>query len=245
MRTRRPWIALLVFAGLGLTVWEGWRATMVSFLWRGNYGLLECWGGEAFFLPAVQRFASQQPAGVRPSFELCAWSEHHYAGRFPGESVESQCWLPTQEHALLLTRAGESCRIVVIDPARSNALTAVSEVLDLIGSTMDWRGDYVLVHGGHSADVALALRREGSAFRILPAFTGHDADPYFCVRGEVQFGARVNDGTPVIECFQETQDCPVCWTPLYSIETWRLIDGAYRECGTLQAKCEKGCSPSD
>ncbi|MBV8881884.1 MAG: hypothetical protein JO332_18135, partial [Planctomycetaceae bacterium] len=217
MIARRSFLGLLALAVLWLLLWTAYRGALACFLLNGRYALLERWGGERYFVPALRHFHAVPWRGIDSYEAIYDWVRHRMDGRFPDECIRNMSLRPSGELALLLrgteeyeerTKDYDRCRVVVVDPVRSDVQTAASEVLRHNAWRMDWWGDWVLLDGGGTLTVSLALHREGSLLRLIPSReTGHDGPPYLW--GAPRFEDLDGDGIPeVLTHGSAREPCP-------------------------------------
>jgi hypothetical protein len=251
MRIRRFILPCLALGALGLLLWEGYRGAMALFLSRGQYAWLERWGGEEFYAPALRHYAAHSPADLDSRTEFYEWMEHRFAPRFPDERVADLSILPGGELALLLRRTdecrertglGDECRVVLLDPDRSDLLIAAGERADLNAWRMRWDGDWVLLNGGNSLTISLVCHREGAILRLIPTRMEGQGEPYFW--GSSEFEDGDGDGLPqVITTGSHREPCPCCGRILMPREeTWKLLDGAFRLWTVQDCWCAAGCT---
>ncbi len=240
---RRLLVALLLLSGLAPVVWGGRGLFLARSLRCGDYAALERWGGDPYFLRAVERLPPCSSSHQSNAGKLLDWAARRYAVRFPKEQITDLTRLPSNELALLLWSNYDEGRIVVIDPFRCDVMTADSGPIDEGAWRMDWQGNFVIVHGYAKMDVTLVLRREGAGFRLLPSVTGHDGDPFFFAWSWTRFRELDEHGFPIVECDSgEGAECQGCGSLVdYYTHHWKMIDGAYRPWGEWQGVCENGC----
>jgi hypothetical protein len=231
---------ILIFGVLGACIWEAYRGALVLLLRRGQYALLERWGGEAFYVPALRHYASHSPAGVESRNQFYEWTQHWFSHRFSDEEVRHLQILQSGELALLLRRSDE-CRVVILDPDRADLLTTASERVDHNAWHMRWDGDWVFLDGGGTLTLSLAYHREGSVLRLIPTRMDVQGEPYFW--GHSEFLDLDGDGVPeVISVGGARELCPRCGRYLIpSEEVWKLIDGGFQEWTIEDFRCPVGC----
>ena len=246
---RRCLCILLIVCGSSFLTWEGYRGFLFILLRRGDYARLESWGGDRYFIPALRHSPSRQEDRSFRRYQLIEWGAHRYGSQFQNERVQDLAWLPTSEVIILLRRneVEDEARIVILDPARADTLVATSETFELNGWGMEvlhssgWGESVVLVHGGGTMTVSLALRRQGGRILPLPSISGHDGDPYFF--GDTHFEDLDGDGVPEVQQQRHSVViCPNCGREAkYNIDTWKLVDGAYRRWSQRGGDCGPAC----
>ncbi|HLY11562.1 MAG TPA: hypothetical protein VKW04_19835 [Planctomycetota bacterium] len=252
MRIRRPVIAVLVLVALALGAWEGGRGFLAVLLWRGAYERLERWGGDRYFIPAVQRLYSPGGKQAPCPTDLAAWATRRYHGRFPAEEVYDLAWLPTQELVLLLgTPPWEDSptRLVVLDLQHSETLTAEFSGCDLHARGFDlqsfaaWDGPVLLLHHWGTGDCALLLRLQEQTLTVLRCTGSREVEPYFLGWCNLHLVDVDGDGIPEVQgCIGKDAICPTCGREAeFNLVTWRWVDGSYRKWTERGGDCGLGC----
>ena len=248
---RRCLYVFLILSGILFFAWEGYRGFLAILLRRGQYALLERWGGESCFFPALRHFHANPPDHYRTTREFEDWVKHRFEHRFPDQDIHDASVLPTGELALLLRRTEESkartgsqdeeCRVILVDPARSDLQVASSEPLDHNAGSMSWHGEWVLLHGGGSLIISAACHREGATVRLIPSVMEVNGAPWLW--GAPRFEDIDGDGIPEVICQgSDREPCPTCGRPMMPRQdTWKFIDGVYKEWAVKDYWCAAGC----
>jgi|SRR5882672_412864 len=258
MKFRRLLVVLGAVAAVVLIAWEAHRLLISVLLWRGNFSLVERWGGDSYFIPAVRRFGLSRRRYPDHCDEIAEWATRRYRARFPEQWVADLAWLPTKELVLLLRRSDErpgrplkeqEARLVILDPDQPEIPAAMSGEIDLNAWMMEiqdipaWNGQLILLHGGGTGDCAQPFLRQGKSIRLLLQGAGRDGDLYFICSAGSSLVDRDGDGIPEVEgCSGKGENCPHCGANSEGLVTvWKYVDGSYREWFERGADCGPCC----
>lgn len=252
-------VLLLSVPLIALVAWEVPRALFAFWMWKGHYALLERWGGDSYFIPAVRRL--HRPGGRDGCYdrELAEWATRRYQSRFPGEIVLDVAWLPPHQLVLLRHQAmpegpflhDESrATIVVLDVDRGEQLVAQSGLIqDLEVCDFDiryfpgWEGPIFKVNGLGSGENSILLRRCGNSFTEYRRKNIDGKDEPFHSWGPMTLVDIDGDGIPEVRTWLgKWTHCPHCGREdEANLVTWKLVGCSFRKWTERAESCGLNC----